>query len=333
MAVVIPSITLRWLAAHHNVITTRVLRAHGIGDTATMRLVERNVLRRVARGVFVAAAAPSTLEQRCAIASAKHPNGFVTGPTAGMLAGIRRMPVSAPLHFSVLHGVHLETDPGIRYRQTTNIKPIDRWARDDGIVVASWPRLAFDLAADLRPLDHLSAVQQLIHERRISTEELVAIDQRLGHPARPGSGTFRRSLLALGDHPANESHPEVVLADALRRRDVPVEHQAKVLRLRDARLLRIDLAVPAARWGIELDIHPEHRTVEGAGRDARRRRDMHLVGWQVETVTEVDMADVEALADDLLTLYVERCRNVGIHPSVVIADAAITTLRRAQTLG
>ena len=280
-----------------------------------MRLLERNVLRRVTRGVFVAAAAPRTLEQRCAILTATHSDGFVTGPTAGGFADLRRMPRSAPIHFSVRHGVHLESEPGVRYRQTTVLRPIDRFVRKDGIAVASWPRLAFDLAADLGRLDHLSVVQQLIHERRVGVDELIAIDRRLGHPARPGSGRFRGTLLALGERPVNESHPEVVLADALRRRGVPVEHQAKVLRRSEQRSLRVDLAVTPVRWGVELDIHPEHRTVEGAGGDARRRRDMHLVGWQVETVTETDLADVEQIADDLLALYVTRCRELRTHPS------------------
>ena len=52
-----------------------------------------------------------------------------------------------------------------------------------------------------------------------------------------------------------------------------------------------------------------------AGGDARRRRDMHLVGWQVETVTETDMVDVESIADVLLALYVRRCREGIAHPS------------------
>ena len=41
------------------------------------------------------------------------------------------------------------------------------------------------------------------------------MDERLGHPARAGSGRFRRTVISLGGTP-NESHPEVVLADLLR---------------------------------------------------------------------------------------------------------------------
>ncbi len=188
MPVTLPPQSVRWLADHHGVITTQVLREHGIGATATRRLVERGLLHRVGLGVFVSTSTPRTVEQRCAVLSASHRGGFVTGPTAGMLAGLRRMPRRSPIHFAVLHGVHLPDDPGVRFRQTTVIWAIDRRVRDDGIVVASWPRLAFDLAADLHQLDHLSVVQQLLHERRVTRDDLVAIDRRLGHPARSGFG-------------------------------------------------------------------------------------------------------------------------------------------------
>jgi hypothetical protein len=101
----------------------------------------------------------------------------------------------------------------------------------------------------------------------------------------------------------------VVLADALRRRGVPVVHQAAVVA--GGRTFHLDLAVPDASWGVELDIHPEHRSVEGHAADAERRRRLHREAWQVEVVTEQDMARPEQVADDLAELYRLRAR----HPS------------------
>jgi len=66
--------------------------------------------------------------------------------------------------------------------------------------------------------------------------------------------------------------------------------------------------VPSVRWGIELDIHPEHRSFEGHAADAARRRDMHQLGWQIETVTEQDMRDPGQLAEELARLYRIRAR-------------------------
>jgi hypothetical protein len=217
------------------------------------------------------------------------------------------MPAHAPLHFSVRHGARVPPDPGVHFRQTTALRHTDRLRRRDSIVLASWPRLAFDLAADLRPLDHLSVLQQLLHEHKVTPEDLGAIEQRLGHPARPGSGLFRRNLERLDGSAANESHHEVRLAEALRMRGIPIENQSRVVRASSGRTARVDLAVPAVRWGIELDIHPEHRTFEGQANDARRVRDLHVLEWQVEPVTESDMEDLDRLADELVRLYRTRC--------------------------
>ena len=306
----LPTITLEWLAAHHGVITTRVLRTHGVARSTITRLADGGVLQRRSPGVFVLRSTPPSIEQRCAVLCATHPSGFVTGPTAGSLSGLRRMPRTSPLHYSIRHGIHIVDVAGVHWRQTTALSTHDRRPRHDGIVLASWARLAFDLAADLGPLDHLSVVNQLVDERRVTVEELAVIERRLGHPARPGSDLFRRTLESLGRQPANQSHPEVVLAEALRQHGVPVVHQARVAA--ESRDLHVDLAVPELRWGIELDIHPEHRSYEGHADDARRRRQMHRRGWQIEVVTDDDMRDVEGLVSELTTLYRHR-RNS--HPS------------------
>jgi very-short-patch-repair endonuclease len=263
----------------------------------------------VHKGVVVVTSTPPTLQQRCVALCAAHPGGFVTGPTGGALLHLRRMPASAAVHFSVRHGAKVPEAPGLLLRQTTKLSHVDRHVRADGLVVASWARLAFDLAADLRPLDHLSVLHQLLNDGRVTADELIQAGRRLVHPARRGSSTFLRSLTQLGAA-AFESHHEVVLADALRRRNVPVEAQTRLERLPDGRTVRIDLAVPAVKWGVELDVHPEHHTMDGAARDARRLRQVHMVGWQVERVTELDLQDVEHLADELATLYHLRRRAV-----------------------
>jgi hypothetical protein len=265
---------------------------------------------------------------RLRLLCALHPGGFVTGPTAAMLGGLRRQPVTSALHLSVRHGIHLHHVEGVRYRQTTKLASHDRVVRPDGIVIASWPRLAFDLAADLKPLDHRSVVHQLLDRRLVEPEELVAIGDRLSHPARRGTKTFMASLLELGHQP-QDSHQEVVLLDALLRRNVPVEPQVSVQRS-DGAVVHIDLGVPAVRWGIELDIHPEHRSLDGHHRDARRVRSLHESTWQIEPVTELDMRSVEELADELAALFRERAESIGVPGDPLWSAPA---LGRAWALG
>jgi very-short-patch-repair endonuclease len=328
-----------WLAAHHGVITTKRLRCCLVGRRAVRSLVEAGVLRLVERGVFVLTSTPVSLEQRCAVLCAAHPAGFVTGPTAGTLAGLRRMPQSAALHFSVLHGVHLPAVIGVRFRQTTQLTPLDRRARPDGIVMPSPARLAFDLAADLRALDHLSIVEQLLHERLVTLDELAAIGRRLEHPGRPGSVRFARTMNRIAGQSITESHAELRVADALERQGVPIERQVRILDLQDGRSVRVDLAVPSARWGVEVDVHPEHRTYEGLAKDAARVRALHLIGWQIEQVSELDLDDVEQLAAELAALYRRRTRELArsssgpSEPSAGGRDPAPPALGSAPTLG
>lgn len=301
-----------WLAAHHGVITTAELRRFGVGRKAVDALCRVGILVRIERGVFVLAGSAPTLLHRCRQLSARYPSGFVTGPTAGALMNLRRMPRRAELHYSVAHGHRHDPMIGVKFRQTTKLRADDRYRRDDGIWAARPTRLAFDLAANLTPLDHRSVVQQLRDRRLVEDDELVAIGVRLCHPGRRGSTTFRLTLMDLG-HAPEDSHPEVILGDALLRRGVPVEPQWELNQLGKVPT-HPDLAVPAVRWAVELDIHPEHRSVEGAQRDARRTRSMHRGDWQREPVSELDMLDVEGLADELADLYRERCRSLGVSP-------------------
>lgn len=304
-----------WLADHHGVITTATLRRSGVSRATTERLVRSDVLRQPYKGVYVLAATAVSLHQRCAAVCAAHPGGFVTGVTAGVLRQIRRMPAFSGIHFAVRHGVHLPPEAGVVLRQTTAIPPRHVERRADGIAIARPPRLGFDLARELGPLDHLSALHQLVDRGLVNVDELVAIGDELCHPARRGSTRFRESLLRLVGDPAAQSHDEVVLAEALVARGVPVERQSRVVRAAGGRVARIDVAVPDIRWGVELDIHPEHRSLEGHGGDAQRYRALHQVDWQIEPVSELDMRNVAALADELRNLYLARRDQIRGHPS------------------
>ena len=139
----LPPAAAAWLATHHGVATTAAFEAVGVSRRTAARLVRLGILRRPTAGVFVLVGTPRTLHQRAAETCAIHPTGFITGPTGGMLEGLRRMPRSSQLQFSLRHGINPEDSPGIWIRQTTQINPSDRRHRSDGITVASPARLAW----------------------------------------------------------------------------------------------------------------------------------------------------------------------------------------------
>ena len=291
-------------------VSVRQLAAAGVGPNARRRLTEGEALIAVHRSVLRISSAPVTFEGSCVAVCLAHPGGFVTGPSGGRLMGLRRMPAATPIHFSVRHGTHL-FDAGVVLRQSRKVSPVDYVRLPSGIVVATSTRLAFDLSADLSPLDHASVVEQLIQLKKCTIAGLGATARRLCHPSRPGSEQFARTLLSRGDRPAAESHPELTVADALRSRGVPVEPQFAALGLLDGSSVRLDLAVPGARWGIELDIHPDHLLLDGTARDKRRDRKCHRIGWQIERVTEIDLLDFDGLIDELVALYMARIQRAA----------------------
>jgi hypothetical protein len=306
MEVVMSDLTPQALAVlrvQHGHATTSQLEKAGVRRNARLRLIDSEVLKPVYKSVLRIDSSPNTLEGRCVAQCLGHPQGFITGTTGGKLLGLRRMRRPEPIHFAIMHGIHLESQRGVILHQTTSIHSTDVRLRRDGIRTASPSRLAFDLAALLSLDDHASIIEQLLHEGHCSMAELAATARRLCHPRRRGSLRFVRSLIERGERPAAESHPEVVLGDALRARGVPVIPQVADLRLLNGSKIRIDLAVPDVRWAIEIDVHPDHLFLEGTTRDKRRDRQCHLIGWQVERVTQIDLLDLPRLVDELVELY------------------------------
>ena len=287
-------------------ITAKQLAVEGIGRTARARLVDDGVLDHPFKSVYRVATRRPTFEQRLLALSLAHPSGFVTGPTLGGYRKLRRMPRASLIHFCVPHGLRIDEPDGVHLRQSANIHSTDVCTLANGMRVASWARLLFDLASVLTKANLMSVIDQVLREGHCSLEELGAIATRLCHPNRPGSELFARTLMERGGRRPVESHPELIIMNGLLARGVPVEPQHADIRLPTGRRVRVDLAVPAVRWGVEVDVHPSHGLPVGVVRDKQRDRQLHRVDWQVEHVSEEEFADLDSLLDELAVLYRDR---------------------------
>ena len=298
---------LEALAGHHGMATRAMLRSNGMGRRAIDRLVDEDVFEVLHERVLHIRSSKLTVTARCAALCLAYPQAFITGPVAGRFFKLRRMPATASIHLAIAHGHHVGPFTGVTLRQTRKIDPTDVQAtRADGIRLASAARLAFDLGADLSPNDHASVVEQLLHDGRCTHQQLLATARRLIHPQRPGSLVVARTLHARRDRRPVDSHPELELGEALRAVGVPVEVVQHWLDLPNGSKARLDIAIPAIKWGIEVDVHPDHLLLEGTTRDKARDRQCHLIGWQVERVTDLDLVDVPGLAVELKSLYIAR---------------------------
>ena len=311
--VVMSILTARALVVLHRqlgAITSAQLRAAGVTARQRTRLLADGVLAPVGHYVYRVPGMPETLDARAVVLCLQHPQGFVTGPTGGGLVNLRRMPTASRLVFCMPHGSRFDGSNFVELRQSTVTPPDHARTLSNGIRIATFERLAFDLARDLTVANLSSVIEQMLQRKETSTEALGAIARQLCARGRAGSMTFATTLLRRHGGAAADSHPELKVLDGLLRRGVPVVPQERLL-LKNGDSIRIDMAVPALRWAVEVDVHPGHLDLEGTTGDKRRDRLLHLVDWQIERVTALDMLDLPAVLDELVDLFHQRSRRAA----------------------
>jgi hypothetical protein len=63
---------------------------------------------------------------------------------------------------------------------------------------------------------------------------------------------------------------------------------------------------------VEVDVHPDHLHLPGTARDKQRDRQLHLIGWQVERVTALDLLHPRGVLDELVELYRTRVETLAV---------------------
>ena len=285
----------------------------GSARTTVERLVAAGVLRAVAQGVFVdRRRRRRTLEQRCAVL-VRRPPRRVRHRADRRLAG-RAPPHAATGRRCTSPCATASTSPtaracaGARPRRSgpPTARPRRRHRRrrrGRGWRSTSPPTCGRSITSRSSTSCSTTGTSPSTSSSRST--------RRLGHPARPGSGRVPPHARVARRHGRrSESHPEVVLADALRRRGVPVEPPGRaVVRPRRAARSTSTSPCPRVRWGVELDIHPEHRIVRGPRR-RRRAAARAAPRWRGRSrrSASTTCARSERLADELAVLYRLRCR-------------------------
>lgn len=283
----------------------------GISASARNKLIADGVIRPIHRGtVFALGEAPLDIGAEIAAACWAVPDSWASGSTAAEFWGIRRIPRGR-----VELSTHSRRNPrisGVRVRRT-NLFDVEHFFPLTGGVVSTPRQALFEIAFEADDRSLLSAYEDCLNRGLVTTEGVREFGSRAVKMGRPGSARFRRVILGRPDDlPVAMSHPELELAAALESHDSRWKRQWG-LRVAGGSTIRIDVARPDLRLGVEVDGH-HHDSDLGVRSDKNRDRAAAGVGWQILRVTTIDVEeDLRTLVRQILE--VSRARESLLHLS------------------
>jgi hypothetical protein len=320
MAVTVPPTLMKWSRDHAGVVSSTDLALLGVTERVRRGLINAQLLVPLTKSTYLVGSCPATEEALVLGATLARDDIAVSGPTAGRHWGFRRLdPFENVIH--VVSAPH--SQPFIAkwikaYRCAVTVLTDSSEGGDvnrssSGVPFTSPATTAIHLTRFVpRDLDLISIFEQAIHQH-CSEQDLFEVLGRFRSPRRPWSLRAERLLSSRFGLKAAESHGEVELFLALvdaGLKDLCRQHR---LILPTLGQIRLDIAEPRLRWGVEVDLHPSHFSQVGAARDKERDRECRVIGWQVERVTEADFArGLPRLVAQLLDLREIRHRELAV---------------------
>ncbi len=294
------------IASRHGIVTADELIADGVPLSAIRRAVASRLVVRIHQGVYRVATSLDTFEARCVAASLADSTSFVTGVTAGRLWKFRSV-----FHTDVpIVVVAHDRNPfarGVTVRRCGSIEPDDFTTRPDGIRLATPARAWFDCARDLHD-EKFEAMTEWVIDHHCPVEQLWRMGTRLARSGRPGSALVRRVMSTRADwqRPA-DSGLELRVLSALERAGVGPLIRQHPIRLPNGIWIHPDGVDSVAKWAVEVDHVTWHGGRMKAQQDKGRDRALRLLGWQVDRVTDQELAeDFAGTIRDLIQLHALR---------------------------
>lgn len=307
MPTISPELASR-VAGRHGVVTTAELLTDGFTPNAVKRLVSVGAIVRCHNGVYRLATAPDTFGSRCAAACAAD-SSVLIGGVAG--ARVWRWPHVPAVELPIVVVAHQRSPirSGVVLRRTNVLDREDVVRRDDGIRVTSPPRTWFDCAVDLDD-ERFERLTEWVIDRHVGVDVLWRTQRRLAASGRPGLARVTR---VLGSRPPARrpagSGLELRVLRALERQGVTGIVRQHPIVLGGGLVIHPDGALPDIRWALEVDHVTWHGGRIDAQRDKARDRRARRIGWQIDRVTDAELADnFDAVIAELAEIVDERRR-------------------------
>jgi hypothetical protein len=289
--------------SHHGIVSTTALRRMKITKAARERLLHSGVLVVVHEGVYRLRAWPVTFESRCAALCAADPTIVITCSSSCRLAGLR------DCTSGVIHALTTRTTLPVKVsgaevviHRTTLLPRSHIVRRADGIRVTKTARALVDESRHREALGLESLIEDAINRGKCTAQTLRSMASEMAGRGRRGTVLFNEVLRG---RPAwrrpVDSHPELVLRDALRRAGLELATQPS-LELPDGRTIHPDLGDDEVMFYLEIDDHEWHGGRQRTTRDNIRDRQAGLGGAMV---VRVGTDEIDERLDDLVVELVE----------------------------
>jgi len=291
------------IARRHGIVTRDELIDQGWSRHRIQAAVSAGEIITCHPGVYRLRTSPRTFESRCAAACASEPSLVITGRAAARLWRFRSIRYDGPPIVLAEHDRN-PISGEIVVRRTNQLLDDDRLIRPDGIVLATPVRTWFDCGRDVGDLT-FEAVTEWVLDHHASVPALWEMVRRMTARGRPGLARVRRVMSQRSDwqRPAG-SLLELRVLKALRAAGVPELVRQHPIRLPNGLVIHPDGADPEVRWALEVDHVTWHGGRADAQRDKGRDRGLRRVGWQVERVTDRELAEhFDAVIRDVAELY------------------------------
>ena len=291
----------------YGVVSGEQLRQAGLTRSQIERAVTERQLLGVHGGVYRLASTPESFEGRCLAANLADEELSISHQSAARLLGIRQMR-DARFNVTVGHGRHPVVAGDVRVHRSGVLDPTHFRTRPDGIRLTSPARTMFDLAKVVGPDRLESALEHALQLDLTTMPEVWAMTRQMACQGRPGSGRFVRLMNSRpGWLKPVDSNLELMLERALIQAGLPRPVRQYGLRLRNAVTIHPDLAWPDVRFAVEVDHVTWHGGIVPVMDDAARDRQVRLVDWEVERVTDREFTTrLDAVVRDIVTLYRRR---------------------------
>jgi very-short-patch-repair endonuclease len=283
-----PDVALRRLAARqHGLVSRSQVRALGLTARQIDLRIAAGVLVAVRRGIYRVGGSPASPEQRLLAAClAAGPGAVASHRSAAAVWELRgvdwpRPEVSVPI-------TRRPTVPGATVHRATVLGRPDttRWR---GVPVTTPARTLLDLGAVAPELVE-PAMEDALLRGLVTDSSLRRTLERVGSHGRDGTAVLR-DLLA--QRPRGSAPTESPLEDALlallRRHRLPEPVRQHLVSAPGGRVLRIDLAYPRAKLGIEADGRRWHSGRADFQNDRSRGNVLAAAGWTILCFTWDDV--------------------------------------------